>query len=150
MLARIRTFFAAILEEEVDIENDTDTKQLAAAALMIEIATVDDHFDSTEIQALVRILQQQFSLTSEALYKLIDVARSKSDEATSLYQFTRLVNDSFTQEEKFELVEGMWKVAFADGNLDKYEEHMIRRIADLIHISHSDFIRTKKLAQQTS
>ncbi|NIB43160.1 TerB family tellurite resistance protein [Pseudomaricurvus alkylphenolicus] len=147
MLDRIKSFFSELLEtEEVNLE-ESDPRHLAAAALMIEIATIDEHFDATEIQALVRELQAQFQLDSETLHGLIDLARRESASSTSLYQFTRCVNDEFSPEEKFTLLEGMWRIAYADGNLDKYEEYMIRRIADLIHVAHGDFIRAKHAAR---
>ncbi len=147
MLDGIKAFFSNLLDaEDVNIDS-TDPKQLAAAALMIEIATIDEHFDATEIQALVKELQRQFELDSETLHKLIDIARRESDQSTSLYQFTRCVNDEFSHEEKFDLLIGMWRIAYADGNLDKYEEYMVRRVTDLIHVSHGDFIRAKKMAQ---
>jgi len=147
MLDGIKAFFTNLLDTtEVDLDK-TDPKQLAAAALMIEIATIDEHFDATEIQALVKELQRQFELESETLHQLIDIARRESDQSTSLYQFTRCVNDEFSHEEKFDLLIGMWRIAYSDGNLDKYEEYMVRRVTDLIHVSHGDFIRAKKVAQ---
>ncbi len=146
MLEGIKAFFSEVFEQtDVDVEK-TDPKQLAAAALMIEIATIDEHFDATEIQALVKELQRQFGLDSETLHQLIDIARKESDQSTSLYQFTRCVNDEFSHQEKFDLLIGMWRIAYADNNLDKYEEYMVRRVTDLIHVSHGDFIRAKKVA----
>ena len=149
MLDGIKAFFTELFENtEIDVEQ-TDPKQLAAAALMIEVATIDEHFDATEIQALVKELQRQFGLDSETLHQLIDIARRESGESTSLYQFTRCVNDEFSHQEKFDLLVGMWRIAFADGNLDKYEEYMVRRVTDLIHVAHGDFIRAKKVAQES-
>lgn len=147
MLSKLKSLFLEIAEgNPEDIEN-FDPKQLAAAALMIEIATADDHFDATEIQTLASELQRQFSMDSITLHRLIDHARSRSDEATSLYEFTRCVNDEFDPKEKFDLLTGMWRIAFADMNLDKYEEHLVRRVADLIYVSQTDFIKAKQAAR---
>ncbi|GAB3100194.1 TerB family tellurite resistance protein [Aestuariicella hydrocarbonica] len=146
MLKGIKTFFSELLDTDAEIIDALDPKQLAAAALMIEVATIDDHFDATEIQALINELQRQFDIDSETLHQLIDQARRESDDATSLYQFTRCVNDEFSAAEKFELMQGMWRVAFSDGDLDKYEEYIIRRVSDLIYVPHSEFIRAKKVA----
>lgn len=148
MLEGIKAFFSEVFEQ-TDLNVDKiDPKQLAAAALMIEIATIDEHFDATEIQALVKELQRQFDLDSETLHQLIDIARKESDQSTSLYQFTRCVNEEFNHQEKFDLLIGMWRIAYADNNLDKYEEYMVRRVTDLIHVSHGDFIRAKKVVQE--
>ncbi|WP_439135708.1 TerB family tellurite resistance protein [Pseudomaricurvus sp.] len=146
MLAGLKTFFSDLLETDEEVIDTMDTKQLAAAALMIDVATIDEHFDDDETQALISELRRQFSLDNDTLHKLIDRARQESKESTSLYQFTRCINDEFSQEEKCHLLLGMWRIAFADGDLDKYEEHIIRRVSELIYVSHTDFIRTKKAA----
>lgn len=148
MLAGLKSFFSEFLETDSQVIDSMDTKQLAAAALMIDVATIDENFDESETQALISELRRQFELDSDTLHKLIDRARQESKDSTSLYQFTRCINDEFTQEEKCHLLLGMWRIAFADGDLDKYEEHIIRRVSELIYISHSDFIRTKQVAME--
>ena len=137
------------LEEPAGSPENTETHTwaLAAAALMIEVATADQNFDNSELDALLAILSSQFSLTPEQLNTLVTNAKQQSSDATSLYQFTRQVNDSCTHKEKFRLVTGMWQVAYADGAVDKYEEHIIRRISDLMHLPHSQYIRAKQEAR---
>ena len=75
--------------------------------------------------------------------ELILDASQSVQESTSLYGYTRIVNDEFSYDEKLNLLKNLWKIAYADGNLDKYEEHLLRKISDLIHISHSDYINIK-------
>ncbi len=133
-------------EASVD-EPEPTTWALAAAALMIEVATADQDFDNHELDALLAVLKREFMLTPEQLDTLVINAKQQSKEATSLYQFTRQVNDDCSHEEKFRLMLGMWKVAYADGAVDKYEAHIIRRISDLIHLPHSQFIRAKQEAR---
>ena len=82
-------------------------------------------------------------MSEEELGELVKLAESEANQATSLYEFTRLINDEYDYEEKVGLIENMWKIAFSDEQLDKYEEHLIRKISDLIYVSHSDFIKTK-------
>ena len=120
-------------------------KQLAVAALLIEVATADHVMDGTELNALINLLERKFSLPHEQLLELADLAKTEAAEATSLYQFTQLINNECTASEKFELIKGMWEIAYADNQLDKYEEYVIRKVADLIHVSHSDFIRAKSI-----
>jgi len=79
---------------------------------------------------------------------LIELAKDEQDRAASLHQFTQLVNDNCDTNEKFELMVGMWRIAFADDHLDKYEEYMVRKVSELIYISHSDFIRSKQIAKK--
>ncbi len=122
-------------------------KQLAVAALLVEIAMADHQFSAVEADKLSQLLTQKFSLTTEEIVELIDLAKTESHRATSLYQFTQIVNNHCSPEDKFRLIKAMWEIAYADGNLDKYEDYMIRKVADLIYVPHSDFIRAKSLVK---
>ncbi len=122
-------------------------KQLAVAALLIEVATADHVMDNVELEALIKLLERKFSLPHEQLMELADLAKAEAADATSIYQFTQLINNECTPPEKFELIKGMWEIAYADDQLDKYEEYVIRKVADLIHVSHSDFIRAKSIVK---
>lgn len=121
--------------------------QLAGIALLVEVAMADGHLDTRERAALSAALQKSHRLTAQEVDHLVQQAESQQDQATSLYEFTRVINDEFSAQEKYDLVQAMWAVAFADGNVDKYEEHTIRKLADLIHVSHGDFIRAKLSAR---
>lgn len=121
--------------------------RLATAALLIEMMRADHEVKPGERDAVLLALQRAFSLTGEETEKLVQLAETEARESTSLYDFTRLINDHFTAEQKEHLVELMWHVAFADGEIDKYEEHLVRKVADLIHVPHSGFIRSKHRAQ---
>lgn len=148
MLAKIMDFFQSEFGGEAESGHLTEEKRrLASAALLIEVAVVDHEFDQEEMAALEKILQEQFGISAEDCEQLARLAREESSESTSLYQFTQLVNEHYSMEEKFELVKGMWAIAYADGNLDKYEEYVIRKVSELIHVSHSDFIRAKHIVR---
>ena len=94
-------------------------------------------------QKISSILQNKFDLPEDTLEELFDLAQQEADDATSLYQFTSLINEAYEYPAKITLIQNMWEVAFADGNLDRYEEHLIRKVAELLYVSHSDFIKTK-------
>ena len=147
MLKAIRSFFEANIASEGKAELDTDKRQLATAALLIEVASADHRLDASELEQIKTILRQRFSLNDEQLRTLTELAQTEKDESTSLYQFTQLINEYCSPEDKFKLITAMWEVAFADNELDKYEEYLIRKVADLIYVSHSDFIRAKMVAQ---
>lgn len=142
-----KALFGNTESSEADFDR-AQLNQITAAALMIEIAIMDNHFDEKELSVLGQELTSQFKLSNDDIDKLIVLAREKNDQATSLYEFTRQINDEFTVQEKFNLIIGMWRIAFADGDLDKYEEYMIRKVADLIYVAHGDFIRAKQVARQ--
>jgi uncharacterized tellurite resistance protein B-like protein len=121
----------------------THQKQLAVAALLIEVAMADHQFSDEELGLLSHALKSKYSLTTDEVSELITLAKSESNHATSLHQFTQIVNQHCDDTEKFNLVKAMWEMAFSDGNLDKYEDYLIRKVADLIYLPHSEFIRAK-------
>ncbi len=146
MLDSINSFFDKYLkssDQETDSEHNVDQLQLASAALMIEVSKADHNIDDVELVKISEILESKFSLAKETLNELFEMAKVEADNATSLYQFTTLINDSYSPEEKISLIKNMWEVAFIDGDLDKYEENIIRKVSDLLYVSHGDFIKTK-------
>ena len=125
----------------------TSPDQLATAALLIEVMVIDGDLDDQEMQAIAGTLSNMLDLTEEQIDQLIGLSKEEVAEATSLYQFTKEINEHFDIEKKLSLMTAMWRVAFADGHLDKYEENIIRRVADLLHIRHSEYIRCKANAR---
>jgi uncharacterized tellurite resistance protein B-like protein len=117
--------------------------QLAAAALLIETARADFRQDAEEEAALETLLCDTLSLSLTEVQELVQQASERVDSATSLYEFTRLINDYFSPAQKLQLIDAMWRVAYADGRLDKYEEHLIRQVAELTYVPHPDYIRSK-------
>ena len=110
---------------------------------MGEVAFADKDFDEREKESLKVSLLETYNLAEDSINEIILDAEKSIEESTSLYGYTRIVNDEFEYENKLDLLRNLWKVAFADGYLDKYEEHLLRKISDLIHISHSDYINIK-------
>lgn len=140
--------FRSLFENTANSRSETTEHDLAlvAAALLYEVARADFQQDSIEEMALTQALQDAFDLNAQELTDIKEQASTQVDQATSLYEFTRIINDRANAQEKYTIVALMWQVAYADGEISKYEEHLIRRVADLIYISHSDFIRAKHLA----
>lgn len=146
MLTKLKEFLAAHLGADTPPVHSAHGRHLAAAALLIEVARADRGFDPREQLALTQALRRSFGLNSAELDTLLALAEAEASASTSDYAFTRLINDEYSDAEKSELVRSMWTVAFADGAVDKYEEHLIRRIAGLIYVPHSEFIRTRLAA----
>ena len=115
----------------------------ACAALLVEIAFADKDFDEREKESLKQSLLKSYAIDIETINEIINDAEKTVEESTSLYEYTRTVNDEFEYPQKLNLLENLWKIAYADETLDKYEEHLLRKISDLIHISHSDYINIK-------
>lgn len=145
MIERIKQFFTT---EISNTEGDpTHRQQLAAASLMVEVMVIDRHLEEEELSVIQRLLREKFDLDEAEIDHLITLAHQEVKESTSLYQFTRLVNDHFDQQSKNGLIMNLWEVALADDEIDKHEEAIIRRIAELIYVPHSDFIRAKHEAR---
>tara|TARA_B100000989_G_C19530094_1_gene469128 strand:- start:4525 stop:4977 length:453 start_codon:yes stop_codon:yes gene_type:complete len=130
-------------KEETTEESSSNLLDNACAALLVEIAFADKDFDETEKTSLKQSLIETYAVDELDIEEIIKDAEETVSESTSLYGYTRVVNDEFEYEDKLSLLKNLWKVAYADGNLDKYEEHLIRKISDLIHISHTDYINIK-------
>ena len=145
MIEAIKQFFDERLraDEQEQEEDRVCRLQLASAALLLELMKTDRHIDEREEEVFCEVLTRTFDLDGAALAEISELAEEEARQATSLYEFTSLVNDGYDYSEKVQLVENMWQIAWADGRVDKYEEQMIRKTADLIYVSHSDFIRSK-------
>lgn len=140
MLQRLRALLTA---STPDSEASERRLQLAAAALLVETGKADYRRDPRERAAILAAVREAFTLDEDELADLVADAEATSAEATSLYEFTSLINQHYSAEEKQRLVRQLWQVAGADGDIDKYEDHLIRRIAELIYVPHSQFIRAK-------
>ena len=144
MIRKIKDLITKISNKE-EIEESSNILQLdrACAALLVEIAFADKDFDEREKESLKQSLLKSYAIDIETINEIINDAEKTVEESTSLYEYTRTVNDEFEYPQKLNLLENLWKVAYADETLDKYEEHLLRKISDLIHISHSDYINVK-------
>ena len=143
-------FFKKIFqtEESEDPIIDDKTSTKACIALLLETSMADEILDESELMALKNTLQKDFQINEDEIDELIDLAKENVEDSTSLYEFTRDINDNFDAAERVKLIESMWKIAYADGNIDKYEEHIIRKVANLIYVAHSDFIKAKLSAKE--
>jgi uncharacterized tellurite resistance protein B-like protein len=136
MLNRLKTLFAGSNDDSVtETTHSISEKQLAAAALLVEAARMDTTFDHVERSTIERVVQSRFDLSSEETTTLIDEAEKVQNDANHLLQFTRTIKNTFPSEERIELMEMLWEVVYADGELDQYEDNLMRRIGGLIYVS---------------
>jgi uncharacterized tellurite resistance protein B-like protein len=117
--------------------------QLATAALLMEMMRADAEITGDERKMVMSTIMTRFHLTEEESGGLLQFAEQKIRKATGYYEFTSLINKGFTYEQKVRVIENLWEIALTDKYLDKHEEHMVRRIADLIYVEHKDFIDGK-------
>ena len=120
--------------------------ELACAALMFEVARADFSVETTEQDAVTSLLTAQFNLSADEVSTITEAAIEQADAATCLFEFTRTLNELASAEQKRNLLAMMWRVAMADNALSRYEEHVIRKVADLLYVPHGDFITAKQSA----
>ncbi len=117
--------------------------RVATALLLVEVARADFSEDLVEDKKALELLEDFFHLSAGEAGMLVEEAKTEADKAASLQSFTRRLHERLSVEEKHGVVEMLWKVAMADNHLDKYEDHLVRKIADLLYVSHSDLIRIR-------
>lgn len=125
---------------------DVDEQQVAAAALMIEAALMDESFEEAERTQIAALLKTRFELDDGETESLLDVARERVAHSTQLFGFTRVVKERFSREQRVELMEMLWQVVYADGRLDHYEANLMRRLAGLIHVTDRESGEARKNA----
>lgn len=144
MLRKLAALFdGALVRENEDPAAREHALRVATALLLIEVARADYADDFAEDEAMLASLKQFFALDDESAALLLQEARSTADQAVELQQFTRRLHEQLSVAEKHRIVEMLWQVALADRRLDKHEDHLVRRIADLLYVSHSDLIRIR-------
>lgn len=124
--------------------------QLATAALLIEMTQADFTVTAAERAAVDRSLQEHFGLDAAATRQLVELAEMEVKTSASLFQFTHLIDKHFTLEQKIAVIELLWRVAYADLAKDMHEEHLVRKVADLLHVPHSAFIRARERAESAA
>ena len=147
MLNKIKEYISELGKDSAGISNEeqdnTEIINNACAALLIETALADKVFNEEELISMKQTLNKVYKVDEKDIEDLIDESKRKVSESTSLYEYTRLINDLCDYEDKIRLISNLWSIAFADQQLDKYEEYLIRKISDLLYVSHKDFIEQK-------
>jgi uncharacterized tellurite resistance protein B-like protein len=121
--------------------------QVAAAALLVEAALMDDTFDDSERATIEQLLTARFDLSADEVATLLDEARSQVTSSSQLFGFTRIIADAFDSDQRIELMEMLWQVAYADGELHDFEASLMRRLAGLLHVSDHDSGRARQAAR---
>lgn len=145
MLAQIRTFFEQHLipDRAARAEDEDHRLRLAVAALLLEMTRADDQVSAGECAALEVGIRSHFGLTAAETSELIALAETERREATDYFQFTSLINAHYGPEQRLQIVEQLWRIAYADEALHHYEEHLVRKLAQLLHVPHGAFIAAK-------
>jgi len=153
VLESLKQLFFDRIRAEASRDSGRDREhalRLAAAALLVEVSRADGQIDEQERTVMRASLQSSLDLTAEESDELLRLGEAESRSAISVYELTRVVDQELSPEQKKRVVELLWLVAFADSRKNAHEEHLIRRIADLLHVDHPDFIDAKIRARGAS
>ncbi len=143
MIEAIQNFFKTRIEAKEGDEEKETAARVAAAALLFEAAMSDYQLDDVERQTIKDLIAEQFNLDRADAMTLIALAESQAKEATGLHGFTTLINQNWSETERVNLMEKMWRVVYADGRLDDHELHLMRKIQRLLHIPQVDYVAGK-------
>ncbi len=142
MLSRITAFFSE-LQQSASETNDELSIEMACTVLLCEVMRADGRLDAQEQQMLASIIAKQFSLQDDEITELISKATEMSEHAIDFHQFTSKLNSHYSPKQKTAIVALLWQLALADGKIASIEEHIIRKIADLLHLSRAEYIQAK-------
>ena len=143
MIDIVKTFFQKKPEEDVREVDKNQKIQVATCALLLEVAHSDDDFSEIEEENIVRILGKDFNLPDEYAQELMSLSEKERRESIDLWGFTRLINENYSLEDKIKIIEMVWKVIYADGKLDKYEDHLAHKLSQLLKLEHKHLIDAK-------
>jgi len=136
-------------EENVREEVDENKKLHAATCtLFIEMAKADDNFTSEERNKIISIMKSTFNLEDDCVNELMELAEKRINDDDSIYDFTKLINRNFNNDDKFEMLKNLWRLIYIDRKLDMYEDHLIKKIGGLINMGHEDIIGAKMLVKE--
>ena len=135
--------------KEIEEESKDSSIQKSICSLMIEVAYADNQLDDSELKVMANSLSK-LDIEKKEIQEIVDATLAKSKESISFYEHTRILNDQLDYDQKKEVLNSVWAIAFADGEMDKHEEHLIRRIADLLYLNHKDFINAKLNQKETN
>lgn len=147
MIRQLKQFFEQSLVPQDAASDDAHALKLAAASLLFEMMRMDDQIQTAEREAVADAVRQTFDLPEDEIKIVLQLAEQEAKQATDYFQFTSLINAHYNAAQKVQLIEQLWRVAFADQHLDLHEEHMVRKISELLYVPHKDFIAAKLRVQ---
>ncbi|NWF49630.1 MAG: TerB family tellurite resistance protein [Ignavibacteriaceae bacterium] len=135
-------------EDSTFTENHDRKIQIATCALLVEIARSDQIYDGDERKNIISLLQTKFNLSDEAVHDLIDLSEQSVRESISIYEFISPINETFSADDKKDLLKNLWRIVFSDKKLDKYEDNLMKRIGGMLNLDHKEIIASKMMIKQ--
>jgi uncharacterized tellurite resistance protein B-like protein len=145
MLDILKRFFSKATEDNAEA-NDQKTDhdiRVATCALLVEIARIDEKFTKEELDTIIFILSENYGLSREHADALIAEAEKELEESVDLWQFAKLINENYSNEEKMAIIETLWRIVYVDGKMDQYEHYLMNKLKNLLRLSHNQLIDAK-------
>lgn len=145
MIDVLKRFFGKVTEgsfQESHRKTDHDVL-VAVCALFVEMARIDETFSPMEMETILSILKEKYGLSSEHAEALMAEAQKELDDSVDLWQFSHLINENYSEEEKIEILETLWRIVFIDGKMDRYEHYLMKKLKNLLRLSHDQLIDAK-------
>jgi uncharacterized tellurite resistance protein B-like protein len=144
MLDTLKRFFNKLSENDNTTQEPTQHDvRVATCALLVEIARIDEKFSRAEMQTVLSILKDRYSLSREHAEALIQEAEKELENSVDLWQFARMINENYTNDEKLEIVDLLWRIVYVDGKMDDYEHYLMNKLKNLLRLSHDQLINAK-------
>ncbi len=141
----VKRFFGKVTKgnfKTLDQKADHDVR-LAVCALLVEMARIDETFTATEMETILAILKDKYGLSQEHAEVLIVEAEKELADSVDLWQFSNLINENYSEEEKIEIIETLWRIVYVDGKMDRYEHYLMKKLKNLLRLSHDQLIDAK-------
>lgn len=122
--------------------------EIATCALFVEMAKADGEFTEDERNKIIKVMKETFELEDECVNDLIELSEQKIKESISLYEFTSIINEKYSNEDKFELIKNLWKLIYIDKTLNMYEDHLVKKIGTMLNLDHKRIIDAKLMVKE--
>jgi uncharacterized tellurite resistance protein B-like protein len=149
MIDLAKRFFGRITDQNTDHNREAKTHdvRIAACALFLEMAGIDGEFSESEKERILGILKKEYELPEDLAIDLMEASKEELKGSVDLWRFASLINSNYSMEEKMQVIETVWRIAFTDGKLDKYEDYLVHKLAQLLRLSHRQLIDAKLKAK---
>ncbi|MCD6152890.1 MAG: TerB family tellurite resistance protein [Syntrophobacterales bacterium] len=144
MIPLVEKFFGKMTNNTSDVsEKPPHDIRIATCALLLEMSQIDGEFSESERKSILSIITKDYHLDNKYATAILEAADEELKKNLDLWQFTNLINRNYTHEEKIKIIEMVWRIAYTDGRLDKHEDSLVHKLADLLHLTHRQLIDTK-------
>ena len=145
MLDTLKRLFGKVTQDASSAShpNIAHDLRVATCALFVEMARIDQTFSQAEMETILSILKEKYGLSGQHADLLIEAAEKELEQSVDLWQFARLINENYSNQEKLEIVEMLWQIVYVDGKMDEYEHYLMNKLKNLLRISHSQLIDAK-------